>query len=743
MVDKWLQQELQHKLQNRQLVVVLDPEQQLDQLVPLWDKKIGKIYPLDSSLSEEWQRTKEELFLRVEIEKEDKVPTIIYSQREKKQLSFLYDYTETHGVIDFSNPEEWLRRKLFAETGMQVQLSKEDLLTAAKASVGKDIKWWKMVIQGLTDVVNLDQEILPFLSQPGIWEKKQSPEVISYVRQKLFEFTNQPVSDKKADVLAEEVVGQLLTNIANNQLNDDAIWYNNWLDSHQYLETLKSSIHNFSLPEGINYWEANFNHCFETIDILQLKDVVASLHNSAFKTKYLPIIRKRADNSKNPLVPTWWKDIVVVLSFDQYKIAALKSLKEIITYYITEFHLLDRAIRNLYQAFLNDSSIIKPIQEHYQTINQELIDKWFIYKEDYKTNQQGHIVELIKQNQKKLAIIVGDGVRWEIADAVAASLDVRISVHKEVMLADLPSETEHNMSALYVGNNRVLKIQSDREKELLKLTGKEITFKKLVDINTTTQDPILVLTYKDIDSAGEKLQLDAIKLFAEFEKVLKQKIEELLRSGYEEVHLITDHGFVLTGLLSEADKLDIAIDGDCNKSERYIRSGKKQTNAILWSFPKAYDKFHYLNVAQSERPFRTPGVYGFAHGGFAPQEVIIPNFKFYKKGNAQPALQVFIANKIQLKDVTGEYFKIKLETKASGNSLFDSQRFVDVVLYKDNAVLERVENIGIQKDQFWDRELSFYGQQELTLVIEDSSSKEKLDQVTVYKSSARDMGGLF
>ena len=743
MVDQWIQQELQHQLSRRQLVVVLDPEGQLTQLVPAWQQAGYQLHQLNHSLAEEWQRVKEELFLRVDIEKAPKVDTIIYSQRPKKQLSFLYDYTETHGVLDFSNAEEWLRQKLFAETGLQIQLTKEELLTAAKASVGKDIKWWKAVIQGLADVVNLEQEILPFIANPDAWEKSKSAEELAFVRQKLFAYIGQPQSDKAVSVLANEVVEQLLHNVALNQLADDKVWYTNWLDSNQYIGLLKQRSKHFALPSGINHWEVDSNHCFEEIDRKQLRDVVANLHNAAFKTKYHSIINKRGLNSRNPLVPTWWKDISTVLSFDPSRIAKLYNLQDVVGYYVLEYQKLDRAIRNLYQAFLNEADIIKPIQEYYQGINQELIDKWFTYKADYKTNQQGFLVELIKNTTKKIAVIVGDGVRWEIANAVAEAVDSTYEVQKQVMMADLPSETEHNMSALYVGNNRVLKLQSDREKELVQLTGKEITFKKLVDTNATTQDRILVLTYKDIDSAGEKLQLDAIKLFAEFEKVLITKIEELLRSGYEEVHLVTDHGFVLTGLLSDADKLEVNIEGNHNKSERYIRSVEEQHNDILWSIEKPYENYQYVNVAQSDRPFRTPGVYGFAHGGFAPQEVIIPNFKFTRKGSAQPALQIFISNRDQLKEVSGEYFKLKLATQTSGNSLFDAQRTINIVLYHNNVPMQTLEAIDIHKDEVWDKEFGFNGKNEIVVIIEDANTKEKLDQVTVKKSSARDLGGLF
>jgi hypothetical protein len=83
----------------------------------------------------------------------------------------------------------------------------------------------------------------------------------------------------------------------------------------------------------------------------------------------------------------------------------------------------------------------------------------------------------------KTAIIVGDGVRYEIADFVATELQKHFKVDKQVMLADMPSETEHNMSALYVGNNQILSIHKDREASLTQTTGKDIVYMPLEQLN--------------------------------------------------------------------------------------------------------------------------------------------------------------------------------------------------------------------------------------------------------------------
>ncbi len=197
-------------------------------------------------------------------------------------------------------------------------------------------------------------------------------------------------------------------------------------------------------------------------------------------------------------------------------------------------------------------------------------------------------------------------------------------------MADMPSETEHNMSALYVGNNQVIPIHKDREASLTQTTGKDIVYMPLEQLNYGVAADYLVLTYKDIDSAGEKLQHAAIKLFSEFEAVLIDKITLLLNMGYQEVYLITDHGFVLTGLLDEADKIDPNATGKKEVHERFIRTVDKQANSEWLVFEEPYAEYKYVYVAKNHRPFKSKGMYGFSHGGFTPQEIIIPKFKFSK-----------------------------------------------------------------------------------------------------------------
>ena len=106
-------------------------------------------------------------------------------------------------------------------------------------------------------------------------------------------------------------------------------------------------------------------------------------------------------------------------------------------------------------------------------------------------------------------------------------------------------------------------------------------------------------------------------------------------------------------------------------------------------------------------------------------------------------IAILDSKEAQLNEVSGEYFKLKLEAHNDGNSLFESQRSVNIVLYHNNIPLQSLDAIEIQKDQVWDKEFGFEGKNEIVVIIEDASTKEKLDQLTVKKSSARDLGGLF
>jgi len=746
MTDNWFLQDIEHQLKSRKRVVISDPTEQCGFLLQLLENKGYVILKTDTQLHERWQTVKEELFLRHEAEtkyKNDEV--VFYVTRDQSKLSFLMDYCFTHGFLDLSNPIEWLKKKIFSNTGLQVQQEHSLLWVIAKEGLGQDINWWKRIIQGLQDPIGLDDKLMPFLHDPETFAKTLDKDIRQLFEINVFgKILEQPYMVKPPKTIADEVVKRLFDGLVYNDVPTSLLnLYYRWADSEIYGSSLEEYISKYKLDSIANPWAAHPDHCFLSLDQKALTQLSSNFRDKGYITEKLGKIKERANSKKvKRFVPTWWHDVIKLVECDTKPLTNCNSLNKVIEYYIKHFAHTDRAIRNLYAAFLQEISIIRPLQEYYESLNHELLQHWFTYAGEYKTDQQGYLVNLFKTAKPTIAVIVGDGIRFEIADFVASALEKQFKVDKQIMLADLPSETEHNMSALYVGNNEVIPIQSDREKSLIKSTGKNIEFLKLEALHYGVKADYLVLAYGDIDSAGEKLQHGAIKLFEEFEKVLKEKISLLLNMGFNEVHLVTDHGFVLTGLLDEADKIEPTIKGKNKVSERYVRSIDKQDNSDLIGVEEPYGEYNYIYVSKNHRPFKSKGVYGYSHGGFTPQEVIIPKFVFRKEKPATSGLEVKIINKAELTDVTGDYFGIKIQGATKGSDLFALNRKVQVLLYAGGVNYSSSSIINMESGSAESLEFSFNSNTEVQAALVDATTQEQLDSVIIKTSNARDMGGL-
>ncbi|HMF72272.1 MAG TPA: hypothetical protein VK616_12420, partial [Flavitalea sp.] len=743
MTEQWLIQDINKLMQHRNRVVLLDPTGQCSFVLPILQQNHINVLQTDNTIVERWQQEKEELMLRHEAETAftDK-PLVFYVTRPQDKLSFLFDYCFTHGSLDLSHPQEWLKRKIFTHSGLQVHLDNPMLLTAAKLGIGKDLAWWKKIVQDLEEVINLDDELLPFVHDPENYMSNKELDIRRLFEERLHELLEQQYISKPAKTLAAEVVKRMLDGLANNEISDILLQiYYKWADSTTYIPSLQEYVRSFKLNGKANPWNAHPDHCFEKLDLLALKQITENVRDKSFVNERLQKLKRRIFSSKAKVfVPAWWQDVWVLFATDNNNLSKCNNLNAFIEYYTGSFSKVDRAIRNLYVIFLNDAKIIRPLQEYYEGLNHLVLQAWFGFYSEYKSDQQGFLPKLLSTATPKTAVIVGDGVRYEIADFVATELQKNFKVDKQIMLADMPSETEHNMSALYAGDNEVLPIHKDREAKLTQKSGKNILYMPLEQLNYGTEADYLILTYKDIDNTGDKMNHAALKLFNEFESVLIDKITLLLKIGYDEVYLITDHGFVLTGLLDEADKIEPNAIGKKVVDERFIRTVEKQNNSDWLGFDAPYNEFKYVYVAKNHRPFKSKGVYGYSHGGFTPQEIIIPKYKFTKAKAQTSELEVYISNKQELTDVPSELFIIRLEAPKAAKDLFGGIRKVQIKLYAGNKEYQGSDIFPIESNSIVDKEFSFDGNTQVQAVLLDTTSKEQLDTAIIKKSNLRDLG---
>lgn len=742
MFDQWLKQDLDKIYDQHDIAVLVDESQQTQFI--LTHLPAVTVYEAHTEI--------DELHIKYLIEKQKPLPhkALVYTHTPKADLKFIREYCETQGVVEIKYLQNYIKEKVHQTLNLNINLPAEDLIAAAKVSIGKDRTYWMdLSHKGASEIFDLEKELLPFLHDPGSFEQKYDEQVRETFYRKLNEHLKQDYLPKPVKTLAAEVVKALFDGLLNNQPDKLLMSvYANWLDSRSYKPSFDTYLKAFSLSQQVNIWQISLAHPFKDIDERWLREIGENLSQPDKITQYLGRINERIQNKQaNNLGITFWKDVKAILEFDPKNIAYLDSLDQCLTFYTKDFYRLDNAIRNLYTAFLHQKEILEPFQNLYKSHVELFLNKWFKYIGQYKQNQTGILQRIIDENTTKTAVIVGDGVAYEIAQNVVQLVSSDYKAHNQIILADWPSETENNMSQIYMANGAVEKVQQKREQYLqAQNPDKNLGFVYLDKLSEETEPyQYLICTYKDIDDMGEKLQHKALKYFPEAEAFFAKKIEFLLENGYRKVYLITDHGFVLTGILNESEKISVDFSGKTAKSERYIRTADKQNinSAELIEHKKAYGEYEYLYFSSTIHPFKTPGVYGFSHGGLAPQELVTPYICWENTSVEHNTLSVQITNKADLQSVTGELYQIKLQAKATKKDFFSESRKVYLVFMSDGKQISSSDILTLKDKESTSKDYAFDGHSIIDVQLLDAQSKELLDRVQVKKNNDRDLSGLF
>ena len=756
MIDTWFKKDLSRIHEQHQVAVFIDESGEAEFLL----KTLGSdstIYRTNSELDELEAKYKIEKALQQNSMSDQKF--VIYTQLAKDKLTFIREYCETNGCVEIRYLQNYVSNNVHETLNININLPKEDLIAAAKVSVGKDRTYWmNLSHKGASEIFDLKKELLPFVHDPKRYEtEKYDQEIRTTFYRKVNDLLGKEYMDKPAKTLADEIVKALLDGLATNSCNSTLMEvYCTWLDSMSYRDSFAAYLAKYALDPNLDIWRVDPNHPFRQVDNNWLKQIGNKLANNKLeqgeKSQLIAKLKQRHKSKQAQAVGiNFWKDIVTLLEFEPKNIAYLNTFSECVDYYKDQFSPLDTAIRNLYTEFLQQDDVLDPYQELYKGYVVLFLDKWFMYFDQYQEDQTGILQDIIDSNSGKIAVIVGDGVAYEVAEQVAIkveSLGSDSKLTRKHILADWPSVTENNMSHIYISDGTVEPIQSKREKYLTaKNSDTSIDYIRLDEVNDEAlTGRVLICTYKDIDDMGDKLNSKALKYFPESIEFFGKKINLLLKAGYAKVYLITDHGFVLTGLLTEADKIMNKPTGDASIYERYMWTVDKQDNSFIEKFvekAKRYKNFNYLYFAKSMNPFKTPSTYGFAHGGLAPQELVTPYFCWSKDSDEGLNLEVSIANKNELLSVTGELYRIALKANASEVDLFTQERKVMLLFSANKRIINKSDVITIQSNSEIGKDYTFDGHDEIEVQLVDAVTKEELDRAVVKKNNDRDLGGLF
>lgn len=756
MIDTWFKEDLLHILEHHSVAVFIDESGEAEFLL----KSLKADYEIHCSNGQV-----EELKAKYHIEKAlHASPTtghkyLIYTKLGKSNLSFAREYCETNGCIEIRSLQNYVKEKVHQSLNLNINLPKDELIAAAKVSVGKDRTYWMdLSHKGASEIFDLNKELLPFIHDPEVYStEKYDSQLRETFYRKVNELLGQEYIDKPATTLASEVVTAMLNGIANNNCDNTLLEvYSNWLDSVSYRSSFEPYLAKYQLEQNIDVWQVNPDHPFKKVDKAWLKELGTKLANKSLSqaeiAQLIARLKQRHQSKQaQALGIVFWSDIITLLDFDSKDIAYLSSFAECVEFYKKYFCPLDTAIRNLYTEFLQQRDALEPFQELYKEYVTLFLEKWFQYFDQYQEDQTGILQQIIDVNaSSKIAVIVGDGVAYEIADQVAIKvkqLGSQSVLTRRHILADCPSETENNMSHIYMANGVVEAVQNKREKYLsAQNTGINIDYIRLDEVSDELlAGQVLICTYKDIDDMGDKLNHKALKYFPESIDFFAEKINQLLNIGYAKVYLITDHGFVLTGLLTEADKIVVKPSGEKYIDERFIWTCDKQDDLTpqYIEVAKTYKEYNYLYFARNMNPFKTPGTYGFAHGGLAPQELVTPYFCWEQDSAGMDELSVSITNKQDLSSVTGELYQLKLSAASGEGDLFTQERKVMLLFFANKKQVNKSDVFSLKSADELTKEYTFDGNDELDVQLVDATTKQQLDRVTIKKNSDRDLGGLF
>ena len=732
MLDKWFNEEIQTTFAEHRYIVITDTKGEGEFMLKFLPQEIRVL-----SVKDDWSELEAKYHAEFTYAN-DKI--VFYTKKKADTLNYLQEYVQTAGLLVLDDMEAYIKTKLLNIVGKNTHIGHDKLLLAAKLSEGKSLKWWQSIADGITEPLQLEDWLLDFLNNPTATKQRMDEMVWNVFRDEVYRAIEKMATEQSAEAMAQEVVNVMLQSLINNTINGLLLdVYYQWADSMEKSSSLRMCVNNYAIPNELNPLAVHPDHPFAELDSMVMKTLSQAMKFGEDTTTIINFIEKRINSKKAiSFKPSWLRCVLTLCTFSIKGIENVDNYDKMAEYYKQHYTMLDTAMRKIYVTWLNDEATLRPLQEYYTVFNKVLLDKWYSLEQSYNPTQQDLLRKTFADGIRT-AIIVCDGLRLEIAEAIVSGItDRNVNISRNTAFAVLPSVTENGMSALCGCNELVINAQV--RFNTLKASVPEVEITPLDKLNDGITAQKLILTYGDIDQVGEKKQLGGLKDIDNYETELRERITTLFNLGYEKVVITTDHGFVITGILDEADKEPRPVGGSPKVEERYVLSEYPLQNHHLIEREGVYLDSNYQYYAKTDKPFVTRGAYGYAHGGFTPQECIIPVYQLdMKQGDL--SLRVHISNKKDLKEITGNYFVVKLQAEGNQSDLFTQERKIKLMLFAGSKMvstaIQTLKPGSLVEAEF---EMSTGINK---VVIADKESSVQIDSCDIKKSSSRDLDDLF
>jgi len=350
------------------------------------------------------------------------------------------------------------------------------------------------------------------------------------------------------------------------------------------------------------------------------------------------------------------------------ELVKVNSASEIVQRYTDDYWRIDNDYRRFrLQTDAEDklntlSRYVRTIYRNYQNeLNAKFLE--LISKEKHPSIKgfpyQNDFWEKVASSKKRRAVILVDALRFELGHDLKnlCQQSVRYAdISFEPLIASLPTLTPIGMSFLIPardikvdvadGNWQVqsndspgnLALVSERKKLIKKRHPKTTIFDDLEalisasDVDLEQGNPIVVFT-RELDCLGHDSGLLNLSLnyLGEYLKGLSKAIKRLTASGIEEVHIVSDHGFIIIEDVIEADKILLDKNSSILYAGHRCLVGKSLPGnlGVIFDLPNS-DGLKFC-VPQGIGIFKKRGRNEFIHGGISLQEILVPHIKVVTK----------------------------------------------------------------------------------------------------------------
>jgi uncharacterized protein (TIGR02687 family) len=398
-----------------------------------------------------------------------------------------------------------------------------------------------------------------------------------------------------------------------------------------------------------------------------------------------------------------------------------QSLNELFKGYMNRYYLIDYFYRKFYYHYDKDSEkeiLKRDIKDMVENLYNKLLDKlltrwsdligselqdtWNIELIDNQSKFYNiYIDNILRRNDRdKVAVIISDGLRYEIAVELKDVINKSTigTIELKAMASSLPSYTKLGMASLLPHNKLEYKndcilvdkinsketekrgdILSNRVSDSNVFKFDELKALKIDDARNETKKRVIYIYHNRIDDTGDHKSSEH-NVFNAVESTIQDinKMVKLLgRSlNVSKIIVTSDHGFIYKREhLENVDKLGTQ-DFDKSKiieaNKRFIMSEQDMTLLNIHKFNMATtidsDKQMHVYVPYADLRFKLPGGgMNYVHGGASLQEIVIPvlvyNQNKYesdldRKGIEHGKVEVTVLD--SHKKITSSTFKVKL-----------------------------------------------------------------------------------